>query len=140
MSSKLKRKIKQLSGLEHLSKGERVTRARSLLNDSKYKQILCNNVHGLNFKTIDQCLKNVIKSNTAELAAPSISETPPEIAKVIKLPVINKNTKYDVYTKEETAILMHVQDVVHRQDKPTVDPPPYSTYSYREVQALMAEE
>jgi len=60
LGKKLKKRIKELAGLEGVSLEDRVKRAKQVLNSVEEKQLLCSKMLGLTYKEIDTVMRSVI--------------------------------------------------------------------------------
>ncbi len=143
LSKKLKKRIREIAGLDRLSKDERVGRAYALVDDIDFKQRLCNRVPGLDYKTIERCLKSIISSERPKATDEEIlRSTNPEkfegLGVVIPL-CVKRLPKLTTYTLEETLALINAPEV-SSENKPKFDRSKYSTYSLEEVQILLKDE
>jgi hypothetical protein len=60
LGKKLKKKIKELAGLDGVSLEDRIKRAKYILNSNEEKQKLCSNMLGLTYKQIDTVMRSVL--------------------------------------------------------------------------------
>lgn len=144
MSRRLKRKIRDICNLDHLSKEERRLAATSILNDTNAKQKLCNSMPGLSFKDIERAMRDILaerQPTEAEIEEEELMEIAPEKFEPPTL-LGRKSTpgkmKYRVLTPEETRVLIEAS-------KAPFEPPPvsenstklYNTYTMEQAVALI---
>ena len=141
MSKRLKRRIKEICGLENISKEERIKRAQQILNDPAEKQALCNRLVGLSHRDIEKVLKDIVterKSKQQEEYEELLNEVPEKLFPNEVNFKQKSNVKVtSVIDPDEIRGLIEatqrpLEDVVKKLD------PAYSTYSFEEVAAILA--
>lgn len=140
MSRKLKKRIRELCGLEALSKEERTRRCNEILNDNDLKQSLCNQVPGLTFRDIDKTLKAELsdkKLTPEQEIYESIEEDFPDKLNPndFKPKPKRKVSRSLHYTREESLELINA-NTFGTKSKP-VKQVQYDTYSQKEIEALI---
>jgi hypothetical protein len=140
LSRRLKRKIRDICQLDHLSKEERRAAATKILNDTNAKQKLCNACPGLSFKDIERTMKDILAERQPtedELEEMAI----PEKFDPIPLPNSKQNghkMKYKILTPEETQALVSASEAPFYTDPESEEPKKhYPTYSLEETIALI---
>lgn len=144
MSKRLKRKIRDICNLDHLSKEERRLAATSILNDTQAKQKLCNAVPGLSYKDIERAMKDILAERQPldqELDEEELREIAPEKFEPPTL-LGRRSTptkmQYQVLTPDEAQALIDASsapfEVEPVSEKPVRAHP---TYSMEESVALI---
>lgn len=60
MSKRLKKRILEVCGLNNLNREDRAQKASAILNDSEYKQKICNEIIGISHRDIEKTLKGLL--------------------------------------------------------------------------------
>lgn len=142
MSKRLRRKVRELCGLDLLSKEERLLRAKEILENNTTKQKLCNQMPGLTFKDIDKAMIAVLEERNPtdrEIEELELRELAPEkfeppIIAIDRPPKTEGN--YRPLTREETAALL-AKSNKPVQSEPIPDKKNYRTYTMEETVALL---
>ena len=142
MSKRLKRRVRELCGLDSLSKEDRLLRAKEILENNKIKQKLCNQMPGLTFKDIDRTMEAVLEERyptDKELEELELRELAPEKFEP-PIPAIDRPPKTEgpwrPLTREDVARLMAASKKPV-ESEPVVTYTDYHTYSPEEVQVLL---
>ena len=143
MSKRLRKRIRELCGLEGLDKLERHRLAESILDDVQFKQSLCNQVPGLSFRDIDRTMKNVLAESPnikrdqeeEELRKIAPQKFNPGVENILPRRK-NKRTEYRTLTPEETRKLLEASEKPIKQEKKAKKE--YDTWTLEEVAALIA--
>lgn len=142
MTKRLKKRIREVCGLDSLSREERILRIQEILDSVEEKQAICNQIIGTSFKDIEKALTSIKgekpKSNDAD-----------ELAKEIPDKVYPEKQSFDREMKANNLIeLMDPKEVawlVEQSTKPlepivtseTFSHTAHDTYSFEEVAALI---
>lgn len=150
MSRRLKKKIRELVGLEGLSKEERLLRAKEVLENQHTKQKLCNLVPGLTFKDIDRAMKDVIserqptekEQEELELREIAPEKFEPPVPALLRPPHLqgkqNRELRYESPTREQVAWLLEQSKKPIKSEEPIKKSNTnYRTYTREEVAALL---
>jgi hypothetical protein len=145
LSKRLKRKIKELSGLDTLSKLDRTRRAKEILNDTAEKQLICNSVLGASFKDVEKVMKEVLnerKLSRHELEYEELlSDVPekinPEIASLANNRQLNKTPMDLMLDQDEVNRLINESSTQIEDKLKPISEESYPTYSLEEVAALL---
>jgi hypothetical protein len=112
LTKKAKKRIRELCGLEGLSRTDRAVRSKELLEDDELKQFICHRLLGTTFRDIDKVLKEEIAASKIKSEEESIYEemefSQPEKLDPDHLPTKRKHkaVKRGYYTPEETLKLI----------------------------------
>lgn len=143
MSKRLKRKVRELCGLDSLSKEDRLLRAKEILESTKIKQKLCNQMAGLTFKDIERAMTAVIEERQPtereqeelELRELAPEKFEPFIPQIDRPPV--REVTYRHITREECAWLLAQSNKPIEKEPAPKPNNNYRTYTREEVQALL---
>lgn len=145
MSKRLRKRIRELCGLEGLERTKRRELAQDILDSSKFKQRLCNKVNGLSFRDIERTMQNVLDENKPTVDEQEEQElrriapqkfNPDAILGVC--PCANKKTEYRTLTREETRKLLEASNKPIQQEPSEPSRIKHKTWTREEVQALIA--
>lgn len=147
MSKRLRKRIRELCGLENVERSERRKRAQDILDSIEFKQKLCNRVPGLSFRDIDKTMQNVLSDNQPTTKEQEEREELKRVAPYKLDPDFDfrarkratREITYEMVTKEEARrlveaserIISHDYEFHHRE---------YDTYTPEEVAELMGCE
>lgn len=143
MSKKLKKRIRDLCGLDALSKEARVKKCHELINDTQFKHSLCNQVLGLTFKDIDKVLKDEIENKKPltheQKVFKVLTEQVPEKIDPSILEFKREATSIPLgyYRPSEVLALINAEPITERPES-TWNPSTIPTYVLEEVTALVA--
>lgn len=145
MSKKLRKRIRELCGLEGLERSERRRQAQQILDSPELKQQICNQMLGLSFRDIDKTMRNVLAENQptpeeqeeSELRRIAPHKFDPDAILESRIPRTGrKKVTYKTLTREETRKLIEASNKpIENEPRPK---PKYDTYTFEEVQALLA--
>jgi hypothetical protein len=143
LSKRLKRKLHELLGLDDLSRELRFKRAREILNDSDYKQEICNENIGVSHRDIDKVLKEILKDKKGSLAEQLAIEYDIELPVEEDEPEVKiQRTKKKLFTMllldtDEVNELLKASDTPLQRPSKVIDFEVYSTYSMAEALELL---
>lgn len=141
MSKRLKRKVRELCGLDSLSKEDRLLRAKEILESTKIKQKMCNQMPGLTFKDIERAMTDVINERQPterEQEELELRELAPEKFEpyIPQVEHPRREVTYRNPTREEVAWLL-AQSNKPIEQEPVPEKKDYPTYTREEVAALL---
>jgi len=139
LTKRLKKRIREVCGLDSLSKEDRAIRIQEILDSTDEKQAICNQIVGTSFKDIEKALVSIKGkvSDAEELAQEIPEKVYPEKQSFDR--EIRASNLVEVMDPKEVAWL------VEQSTKPlepiatpeTFNHTDYDTYSLEEVAALM---
>lgn len=143
MSKRLKRKVRDLCGLDSLSKEDRLLRAKEILESTKIKQKMCNQMIGLTFKDIERAMTAVLEERQPtereqeelELRELAPEKFEPFIPQIDRPPA--REVSYRPMTREECAWLLAQSNKPIEKEPAAETNYNYKTYTREEVQALL---
>jgi hypothetical protein len=144
LAKKLKRRIKEVCGLDSLKKDERVKRAREILEDPVEKQAICHKIVGASHKDVEKALQDIIVEKKGTKQQQEYEELEEEYPEKIypELQIMNRQKaaiRMNEYTPEECLALVQESSASKAIQEVFVERPlNYSTYSFAEVAALAA--
>lgn len=144
MTKKAKKRIKELCGLESLSREDRIARCKELLDDDDFKQEICHKMLGTTFRDINKILKEEIASSKArseeeaileEMANEQPEKLDPELQPLRRQ---HKAIRRGYYTREESLTLIEADSGAKWLAEATKPrDPPTHTWSPEEIWALI---
>ncbi len=146
MSKRLRKRIRELCGLEGLERAKRRKKAQEIIDSTDLKQRLCNKVNGLSFRDIEKAMSNVLKENkptAEEVEEEELRRVAPQkldpVAKKDPLTLVNKKIKSKALTREEAYRLVLASDPPVEQDysPPSFISGKHEMWSQEEVQAIV---
>jgi hypothetical protein len=138
----LKRRIREVCGLDALEKDERVKRAHKILNDNAEKQRICNEILGTSFKDIERAMRSIIeekKISQEELEEFELAESEPGKYSMERDPEPSKyRAKLEpLLDRDYVQWLIEESRKEFSYPEPEMDKSKYRTYTREEVEALM---
>jgi hypothetical protein len=145
LSKKLKRRIREASGIDLLGKDERHQRASEILGDVAEKQSICHRVLGASFKDVEGTMRDLLsekRSKQQQEYEELMEEAPQKLQ-----PEIENKKRYTpeatqlVYLVDRKEVSSLISESLHSKATQEVvvpaDPHSYPTYSLEEVAALI---
>jgi len=143
LTKKTKKRIKELCGLEGLSRIDRVIRSKELLEDDEIKQFICHQLLGTTFRDIEKILKEEIATSKARSEEESLYQEM-EFSQPEKLDPAHASTKRKhavvkrgYYAPEEALKLIEADSNKKWTSEMSQPKEVVSTWSQEEIWALI---
>jgi hypothetical protein len=142
LSKRLKRRIHDICGLSNLSREDRVRKAQAILDDSDYKQKVCNQIVGASHRDVYKALKSIVDavqlSPEQEEQAELERDHPEKLDPTEVAPRKSKPVKMVPVTdqREVTWLMNASTEPLKEEPRDAYDSGP--GYSQEEIEALIA--
>lgn len=135
MGKRLRKRIRELCGIDNLGREEKHKRAREIIDDYEFKQSICLKAPGITHLDIERTMKVVLaerKVETEEQALRRIAPQKFESQQEYKIKKTKKFT-YKCYTREE------VRKLIERSKQP-LEQKPAKPIDYSKISSWFPEE